>query len=164
MRYNRIKLNDIANGKRVNVSLFTQGCPHHCKGCFNGETWDFNGGKEFTEETLQYIIDNINVLTERDLSILGGEPLCEQNVDGVIHVCKTIKELFPDKMIYIWTGYLYENFNEKQKEVLQYIDVLVDGPFIEAKRDLKLKMKGSPNQRVIDVKKTLESNNIVLFC
>lgn len=163
MRYNKIKLNDIANGPKVNISLYTQGCPHHCKGCFNEETWDFNGGKEFTNRTLQYILDNINIDIERDLSILGGEPLCSQNLSGVIKLCSTIKDIFPDKKIYIWTGYTFETLNDKQKEILQYIDVLVDGPFILEKRDLKLKMRGSSNQRVIDIKKTLSEGNIILY-
>lgn len=162
MRYNTIKLNDIANGKGVNISLFTQGCPHHCKGCFNQETWDFNGGTEFTNHDLNYIINNLNMNNiDRNLSILGGEPLCPQNIDGVIKVCKTVKLIYPEKLIYIWTGYTIENFNDKQKEVLQYIDYLIDGRFELDKKDLNLKMRGSSNQRVIDVKESLLKNNIV---
>ena len=164
MRFSKIKDNDIANGLGVTMSLWTQGCPHHCKGCFNGETWDFDSGEEFEDSDLEYILENINKNNvHRDLSILGGEPLCPENVDGVIEVCKIFKEKFPEKKIYLWTGYVVEQFNEKQRNVLNYIDVLVDGPFVQAKRNLSLMMRGSSNQRVIDVKKSLDENKIVLF-
>ena len=164
MRFSKIKDNDIANGLGVTMSLWTQGCPHHCKGCFNGETWDFDAGEEFEDSDLEYILENINKNNvHRDLSILGGEPLCPENVDGVIEVCKIFKEKFPEKKIYLWTGYVVEQFNEKQRNVLNYIDVLVDGPFVQAKRNLSLIMRGSSNQRVIDVKKSLDENKIVLF-
>ena len=164
MRFSKIKDNDIANGLGVTMSLWTQGCPHHCKGCFNGETWDFDAGEEFEDSDLEYILENINKNNvHRDLSILGGEPLCPENVDGVIEVCKIFKEKFPEKKIYLWTGYVVEQFNEKQRNVLNYIDVLVDGPFVQAKRNLSLMMRGSSNQRVIDVKKSLDENKIFLF-
>ena len=164
MRFSKIKDNDIANGLGVTMSLWTQGCPHHCKGCFNGETWDFNAGEEFEDSDLKYILENINKNNvHRDLSILGGEPLCPENVDGVIEVCKIFKEKFPEKKIYLWTGYVVEQFNEKQRNVLNYIDVLVDGPFVQDKRNLSLMMRGSSNQRVIDVKKSIDENKIVLF-
>ncbi|MGM9532757.1 anaerobic ribonucleoside-triphosphate reductase activating protein [Intestinibacter sp.] len=164
MRFSKIKDNDIANGLGVTMSLWTQGCPHHCKGCFNGETWDFDAGEEFEDSDLEYILENINKNNvHRDLSILGGEPLCPENVDGVIEVCKIFKEKFPEKKIYLWTGYVVEQFNEKQRNVLNYIDVLVDGPFVQDKRNLSLMMRGSSNQRVIDVKKSLDENKIVLF-
>lgn len=164
MRFSKIKDNDVANGLGVTMSLWTQGCPHHCKGCFNGETWDFNAGEEFEDSDLKYILENINKNNvHRDLSILGGEPLCPENVDGVIEVCKIFKEKFPEKKIYLWTGYVVEGFNQKQREVLNYIDVLVDGPFVQDKRNLSLMMRGSSNQRVIDVKKSLDENKIVLF-
>lgn len=164
MRFSKIKDNDIANGLGVTMSLWTQGCPHYCKGCFNGETWDFNAGEEFEDSDLKYILENINKNNvHRDLSILGGEPLCPENVDGVIEVCKIFKEKFPEKKIYLWTGYVVEGFNQKQREVLNYIDVLVDGPFVQDKRNLSLMMRGSSNQRVIDVKKSIDENKIVLF-
>ena len=164
MRFSKIKDNDIANGLGVTMSLWTQGCPHHCKGCFNGETCDFNAGEEFEDSDLKYILENINKNNvHRDLSILGGEPLCPENVDGVIEVCKIFKEKFPEKKIYLWTGYVVEGFNQKQREVLNYIDVLVDGPFVQDKRNLSLMMRGSSNQRVIDVKKSIDENKIVLF-
>lgn len=164
MRFSKIKDNDIANGLGVTMSLWTQGCPHHCKGCFNGETWDFNTGEEFKDSDLEYIFSNINKNNvKRDLSILGGEPLCPENVDGVINVCKTFKKKYPNKKIYLWTGYVVDDFDEKQRDVLNYIDVLVDGPFVQKKRNLSLVMRGSSNQRVIDVKKSLEQNKIILF-
>ena len=136
MKFIKIKDNDIANGVGITMSLWTQGCPHHCKGCFNTETWDFNKGKEFTELDLKYIFDNINKNDiHRDLSILGGEPLCPQNIEGVINLCKEFKKIYPNKKIYIWTGYTLEEFNDTQKSILTYIDVIVDGKFIEEKRN-----------------------------
>lgn len=164
MKYTQIKDNDIANGVGITMSLWTQGCPHHCKGCFNMETWDFNKGKEFTELDLKYIFDNINKNDiHRDLSILGGEPLCPQNIEGVINVCKEFKKIYPNKKIYIWTGYTLEEFNDTQKSILKYIDVIVDGKFIEEKRNLSLKLRGSENQRVINVKETLKNKKIILI-
>ena len=164
MRINRIKDNDIANGFGITMSLWTQGCPHHCKGCFNGETWSFTDGEEFTEEKLNYIIENIDKHNvKRDLSILGGEPLCDENVEGVLQVCKIFKEKYPEKIIYIWTGYTWENFNELQREVLKYIDVLVDGKFEEDKKNISLTLRGSTNQRIINVKETLKENKLILF-
>ena len=164
MRINRIKDNDIANGFGITMSLWTQGCPHHCKGCFNGETWSFTDGEEFTEEKLNYIIENIDKHNvKRDLSILGGEPLCDENVEGVLQVCKIFKEKYPEKKIYIWTGYTWENFNELQREVLKDIDVLVDGKFEEDKKNISLTLRGSTNQRIINVKETLKENKLILF-
>ena len=158
MKFIKIKDNDIANGVGITMSLWTQGCPHHCKGCFNTETWDFNKGKEFTKSDLKYIFDNINKNDiHRDLSILGGEPLCPQNIEGVINLCKEFKKIYPNKKIYIWTGYTLEEFNDTQKSILKYIDVIVDGKFIEEKRNLSLKLRGSENQRVINVKETLKN-------
>ena len=117
MKFSKIKDNDIANGLGITMSLWTQGCPHHCKCCFNGETWDFESGKVFTEDDLDYIMKNINKNSvQRDLSILGGEPLCPENVDGVIEVCEKFKAKFPSKKISMWTGYIVEDFTEKQKD------------------------------------------------
>ena len=164
MRINRIKDSDIANGFGITMSLWTQGCPHHCKGCFNKETWNFTDGEEFTEENLNYIIDNIDKHNvKRDLSILGGEPLCDENIEGVLQVCQTFKEKYPQKKIYIWTGYTVENFNELQKEIFKYADILVDGKFEEDKKNITLTLRGSSNQRIIDVKETFKENKLVLF-
>lgn len=164
MRINRIKDNDIANGFGITMSLWTQGCPHRCKGCFNGETWSFTDGEEFTEDKLNYIIDNIDKNNiKRDLSILGGEPLCSENIDGVIYLCKRFKDKYPEKKIYLWTGYTVENFNEAQKEIFKYADILVDGKFEEDKKNISLTLRGSSNQRVINVKETIKENQVILF-
>ena len=128
------------------------------------QTWSFTDGEEFTEEKLNYIIENIDKHNvKRDLSILGGEPLCDENVEGVLQVCKIFKEKYPEKKIYIWTGYTWENFNELQREVLKYIDVLVDGKFEEDKKNISLTLRGSTNQRIINVKETLKENKLILF-
>ena len=152
MRFSKIKDNDIANGEGIVMSLWTQGCPHHCKGCFNLETCDFNGGKEFKEEDKEYILQNIDKNNiKRNLSILGGEPLCNQNIQGVISLCKAFKEKYPEKIIYVWTGYVLEEFDDTQKKILDYIDVLIDGKFEIDNKDLSLKLRGSTNQRIIDI-------------
>lgn len=164
MRFSKIKDNDIANGLGITMSFWTQGCPHHCNGCFNKETWNYNSGKEFTHEDLNYILENINKNNiKRDLSILGGEPLCPENVEGVINLCKEFKRNYPEKIIYLWTGYTIENFDNTQKEILNYIDILVDGKFEEENKNLSIKLRGSSNQRVIDVKQYLENDTVILY-
>lgn len=156
MKFSKIKQNDIANGIGIVMSIWTQGCPHHCKGCFNVDTWDFNSGKEFTQKDLNYILDNIDKNNiKRDLSILGGEPLCPENIDGVIKLCKEFKTKYPNKKIYIWTGYIIEEFDDIQREVLNYINILIDGKFEEDKKNLSIMLRGSENQRIIDVKELL---------
>lgn len=164
MRYSQIKLNDIANSDTgVNMSVWSQGCPHHCEDCFNPETWDFNKGEIFTPETMEYIYENIDKHIKRNLSILGGEPLSPPNIEGTLELCKNFKERYPNKKIYLWTGYIIEEFNSKQTEILRYIDVLVDGRFEKELKDIKLKLKGSSNQRIIDVQKSLNQNKVVLY-
>lgn len=164
MRFSKIKDNDIANGLGITMSFWTQGCPHHCKGCFNKETWNFEDGEEFTQEDLKYIIENINKNNiKRDLSILGGEPLCPQNIEGVITLCKEFKRHYPEKLIYLWTGYTIENFDDIQKEILNYIDILIDGKFEEDRKNLSIKLRGSSNQRVINVKRYLEDDAVILY-
>ena len=153
MRFSKIKDNDIANGIGITLSVWTQGCPHRCKGCFNKETWTFNEGNEFTNDDLNYIISNIDSFNvKRNLSILGGEPLCPENVEGVINLCREFKKVYPDKLIYLWTGYTIEEFNQKQKQILEYVDFIIDGKFEEAKKNLNLKLRGSSNQRIFDIK------------
>ena len=153
MRFSKIKNNDIVNGIGITLSVWTQGCPHHCKGCFNKETWTFNEGNEFTNDDLNYIISNIDSFNvKRNLSILGGEPLCPQNVEGVINLCREFKKVYPDKLIYLWTGYTLEEFNQKQKQILEYVDFIIDGKFEEAKKNLNLHLRGSSNQRIFDIK------------
>lgn len=164
MRINRIKDNDIANGFGITMSIWTQGCPHHCKGCFNGETWSFTEGREFCEDDLKYILDNIDKNNiKRNLSILGGEPLCPDNIDGVINLCKRFKAKYPYKKIYVWTGYVVEDFNETQNEIFKYADILVDGKFEEDKRNLSLTLRGSDNQRVIDIVQSVKQEKLVLL-
>lgn len=163
MRFSKIKDNDVANGRGITMSLWTQGCPHHCEGCFNEETWDYQKGQEFTSTDLQYILTHINENgVDRNFAVLGGEPLCPPNIEGVIDVCKQVKLLYPNKEIYVWTGYTFEILDETQKKILKYIDFLIDGRYENTKRNLSLNLRGSFNQRVIDVKSSLVEGNIVL--
>lgn len=165
MRYIKIRPNDVVNGEGIMVSLWTQGCPHHCKGCFNTETWDFNKGKEFKEKQAYEILKLLDDKgVNRNLSILGGEPLCPQNIDGVLSLCRFIKKLRPQTKIYVWTGYVLEELaNKYSLEKFSDIDVLVDGKFEESLKDLTLTMRGSKNQRVIDIRKTLKSCKVVNY-
>lgn len=162
MRYNKIRKMDISNGPGVRVSIFMQGCSFHCKNCFNPETWDFRSGTEFTDETIDKIIDLANNDYIKGLSILGGEPMHPNNIKGTTKLAKKFKEIYPDKTIWVWSGFLFDR-DLKDKEVLNYIDVLVDGRYEDELHDFTLKWKGSSNQRVIDVKKTLKNNKIVLL-
>lgn len=164
LRFSKIKDNDVANGVGITMSLWTQGCPHHCPECFNKETWNYKGGKEFTSDDMQYIIDNIDIHgISRNLSILGGEPLCPENIKGVIDVCKEFKKHFPNKTIYLWTGYVLEDFTAIQSGVLAYIDILIDGRFDVNKKDLLLKMRGSSNQRIIDIQESMKQGQLVEY-
>lgn len=157
MRYAGIIKNDIAAGEGVNVTFFTQGCPFHCEGCHNPQTWDFLGGKEFTMDTINEIIAAIgdNGVT-RNLSIMGGEPLCPENVFLTTMVLSNIQEKYPNIKYYLWTGYTYEELVEKHDSkidwILDHIDYLIDGPFILAERDITLAMRGSRNQRILNMK------------
>lgn len=162
MRYNKIRKMDISNGPGVRVSIFMQGCSFHCKNCFNPETWDFKSGTEFTDETIDKIIDLANNDYIKGLSILGGEPMHPNNIKGTTKLAKKFKEIYPDKTIWVWSGFLFDR-DLKDKEVLNYIDVLVDGRYEDELHDFTLKWRGSSNQRVIDVKKTLKNNKIVLL-
>ena len=162
MKYNKIRKMDISNGPGVRVSIFMQGCSFHCKNCFNPETWDFKSGTEFTDETIDKIIDLANNDYIKGLSILGGEPMHPNNIKGTTKLAKKFKEIYPDKTIWVWSGFLFDR-DLKDKEVLNYIDVLVDGRYEDELHDFTLKWRGSSNQRVIDVKKTLKNNKIVLL-
>ena len=161
MRYNQIRKMDISNGPGVRVSIFFQGCHFHCKDCFNSETWDFNKGKIFNDEIIDEIINFSNYEYISGLSILGGEPMHPTNVLGTIELAKRFKEKYPNKTIWAWTGYKFEDL--PNKDVLNYLDVLVDGQFITELHSFDLKWKGSANQRVIDVKKTLKNNEIIIY-
>lgn len=162
MHYNKIRKMDVSNGEGIRVSIFMQGCVFNCKGCFNPETHDFNGGKEFTDETIDRVIELCSKEYIVGLSILGGEPLHPKNIDGTTKLAKKFKEVYPDKNIWVWSGFLFDR-DLKDKEVLNYIDVLVDGQYNCDLYSPKLKWKGSSNQRVIDVQKSLESGNVVLY-
>lgn len=162
MRYNKIRKMDISNGPGVRVSIFMQGCTFKCKNCFNPETHDFNGGEEFTNEVIDKVLDLCNKDYIVGLSILGGEPLHPKNIEGTTLLAKKFKEKFKDKTIWVWSGFLYDR-DLKDKEILNYIDVLVDGQFKEELHNPKLKWCGSSNQRVIDVKKSIEENKIILY-
>lgn len=157
MRYAGIIKNDIAAGEGVNVTFFTQGCPLHCEGCHNPQTWDFLGGKEFTNNTLNEIKAAIRANgIIRNLSIMGGEPLCQENLFLVSMLIMNIQLDFPEIKIYVWTGYTYEELvkrhDQKVDWILDHIDYLIDGPFILAERDITLAMRGSRNQRILNVK------------
>ena len=157
MRYAGIIKNDIAAGEGVNVTFFTQGCPFHCEGCHNPQTWDFLGGKEFTADTINEIIAAIGDNgVKRNLSIMGGEPMCPENLFLTTMVLLNIQQRYPDIKYYIWTGYTYEELaarhDSKTDWILDHIDYLIDGPFILAERDITLGMMGSRNQRILNMK------------
>ena len=162
MKYNLIRKMDISNGPGVRVSIFMQGCEFHCKNCFNPETWDFKGGKEFTDDTIKEVINLAKPGHIKGLSILGGEPMHPKNIDGTAKIAKAFKEAYPEKTVWAWSGYLFDK-DLKDKEALKYIDVLVDGQYQDELHDFNLKWRGSSNQRVIDVQKSLKENEIVLF-
>lgn len=209
MRYASIRNLDVSNGENIGVSLFTQGCDRkpHCKNCFNPETWDFNGGKEWTEKTKNKFMELIDRPYIKRISILGGEPLAEQNLDDVLSLIKEIREKypisqnpnsenigksrvledenskeirisFPQKTIWLYTGYSYPDIfrgqpsclsqkglnNFKRREIIELCDVVVDGEYIDEQKDLTLKWRGSKNQHVIDVKQSIVPNKVVLYC
>ena len=162
MRYNKIRKMDISNGPGLRVSIFMQGCTFNCKNCFNKETHDFNGGKEFTDEVIEKIIKLAEPGEIKGLSILGGEPLHPKNIEGTTKLAKKFKSIYKDKTIWLWTGFLFDK-NLKDFEILNYIDVLVDGVYKDELHDFRLKYRGSSNQRVIDVKKSLKEDKIILI-
>lgn len=161
MRYNKIRKMDISNGPGVRVSIFMQGCTFNCKNCFNPETHDFNGGLPFTDEVIKQILD----LSKEDhiagLSILGGEPMHPKNIDSSLKLAKTFKEKYPNKTIWVWSGFLFDDL--KDLEIIKYIDYLVDGRYIDELNNPSLKWKGSSNQRVIDVQKSLKNRKVILY-
>lgn len=157
MRYASIRDLDISNGNDIGVALFTQGCHFHCKNCFNKSTWDFDGGKEFTKETCDKFMKLVNRPFIKRVSILGGEPLAKENVDDVCNVLKQIK----NKTIWVYTGHTFETV--KNYDIMKYIDYLVDGQYVDELRDLRLKFRGSSNQRIIDVQKSLKENKVILY-
>lgn len=159
MRYADLKLNDTANGPGVNVSFWVQGCPIHCAECQNPDTWDFDGGKEFSPEVLDSLLEALTANgVKRNLSILGGEPLCDENLFLTELVIREVKKVYPEVKIYLWTGYLYNDLINKTKTnnhlryILSQLDKLVDGPFKIEERDITLYMRGSRNQKIFDLK------------
>ena len=181
MRYAQIRNMDISNGENLGVSLFVQGCQFHCKNCFNPETWNFNGGKEWTEEIKNKFFGLINRPYIKRVSILGGEPLADNNVFDVLNLILEIKNKFPDKSIWLYTGYTWKNLIDEftiyqytpfasgadewltRYEIIENVDVVVDGRYIDEQKDLTLKWCGSYNQRVIDAKRSLNEHKIVLY-
>ena len=192
MRYAQIRELDISNGEGVGVALFVQGCHFHCYNCFNPDTWDFNGGKEWTQEVEDKLIELANKPYIKRLSILGGEPLADENLDGVLHLVDRFRLSLPNKTIWLYTGYevnlesyeiltigkeyaktRYEftttqpsrsnTANFLRKSILNNVDVLVDGRYIDSQRDVNLKWRGSKNQRVIDIKQSLQKGKVTLW-
>ena len=171
MNFGEIKKCDIANGEGVRVSLFVSGCTHHCKGCFNAQTWDFNFGEEFTKEVEDALLEDLAPSYIVGLTLLGGEPMEPENQRALVPFLRRVKERFPDKTIWCYTGYTYDGdlveggraWCEVTDEMLSVIDVLVDGEFVEALKDIRLVFKGSTNQRIINLKETLEKGEIVLY-
>ena len=165
MRYNKIRKMDISNGPGVRVSIFVQGCAFNCKGCFNPETHDFNSGKEFTTMEVDKIIQLANKNYIDGLSVLGGEPLHPKNIESVSMLCEYFKYKYPDKTIWVWTGFKYEDIlkRENNYNIFNYIDVLVDGQFEIQNKDIRLKYCGSTNQRVIDIKETNKGKGVIIY-
>ena len=173
MKYAKIKKCDVANGPGVRVSLFVSGCNHHCKNCFNREAWDFNYGNDFTEEEENQIIEDLKPEHISGLSLLGGEPFERQNQEGLLPLVKKVKATYPNKKIWCYTGFTFDKQilgemieqenRETTKDLLANIDYIVDGRFVEELKDPKLRFRGSSNQRIIDVKKSLDKKEIVLW-
>ena len=171
MNYAAIKNCDIANGPGVRVSLFVSGCTHRCKGCFNEVAWDFNYGQPFTQQTIDALLTMLAPPHVKGITILGGEPFEPENQPAVLELLRQIKKKYPEKSIWVFSGYLFDRDilsgrlgnPEITEEYLSYIDVLVDGPFILEKKDLSLRFRGSSNQRIINVPASLSQGQIVLW-
>ena len=161
MRYNLIRKMDISDGPGVRASIFMQGCEFHCKNCFNPETWNFEGGKEFTDDTIKEVLDICSSPQIKGLSILGGEPMHPNNIEGTTKLAKAFKEKYPNKTIWAWSGFKFDEYL-KDKDVAKYLDVVVDGQYKDELHDFRLKWRGSSNQRVIDVQKSLKKGEVVL--
>jgi len=172
MNYANIKNCDVANGEGVRVTLFVSGCTNRCEHCFQPETWDFNFGEPFTKEVEDKILDMLKAVYINGLTLLGGEPFEPQNQHALLPFVKRVRKAYPDKNIWAFSGFTYDELLsdgshprcEVTDELLSLIDVLVDGRYVHAKRNLSLKFRGSSNQRVIDLKKTKENGSVTLFC
>ena len=171
MNYATIKNNDIANGPGVRVSLFVSGCTHRCPGCFNEVAWDFAYGEPFTQQTIGDLIKMLSANHIKGLTLLGGEPFEPQNQPEVLNLLRQVKAALPEKSIWAYSGYIFEKDilagrlgpNEITEELISYVDVLVDGPFVQSKKNLSLRFRGSENQRLIDVKASLQAGETVLW-
>lgn len=171
MNYADIKQYDVANGPGIRVSLFVSGCNHACKGCFNEVAWDFNYGDPFTQENIDQIIKYMEPSYVEGITILGGEPMEPANQAGILPLLRKIKEVYPDKTIWLFTGFLFDrdilgrmiDTVPETKEILSYLDVMVDGPFVMELKDLNLYFKGSSNQRTILVQESLQEDKIILW-
>lgn len=161
MNYQKISHSDVSNGSGVGMVLWVSGCTQHCFGCHNPETWDFNSGIPYTPEIETEIINSLKPDYISRLTLSGGHPLEAENIETVFDLCKKVKSIYPNKKIWLYTGYTWENINGLP--ILKYVDVLVDGKFVQDLRDITLKWKGSSNQRVIDVQKSLEKGKIILW-
>ena len=180
MRFASMRALDISNGENVGVSLFVQGCPFHCYNCFNPDTWDFNGGKEWTEKTKNKFLELIDKPYIKRVSLLGGECLAEQNLDDILSLVNEVRLSFPEKTIWLYTGYTWnqimcpivtddinpirDKIIQIRKDIIKNVDILVDGEYIDEQRNLSKKWAGSDNQRVIDVRQSLRQNKIILYC
>ena len=177
IRYTQIRECDISNGERIGVALFVQGCHFHCYNCFNQETWDFNGGKEWTQEVEDKFIELASRPYIQRISILGGEPLADENLDGVLKLVNRIRLSLPQKTIWLYTGYTWEQLfedddfdisggiceNQTRRAIVLMSDVIVDGKYIDSQRDITLRWRGSLNQRVIDTQQSLQKGEIILW-
>jgi len=168
MNYADLRPIDVANGPGIRVSLFVSGCTHRCKECFNPETWDFGYGSPFTEEEVSAILTHLAPAHIRGLSLLGGEPFEPENQSAVLRLVRRVREVYPDKDVWCYSGYLYEALREGKvgshsRALLEQLDVLVDGPFVIEKKDLSLRFRGSSNQRLIDVPESLRTGAVVLW-
>ena len=162
IRLSGIAYESLVNGPGMRRVFFSQGCKHNCKGCFNPETHDFNGGKEFTDDTIKRVMELCENENVEGLSILGGEPMHPKNIEGTTKLAKTFKEKFPNKNLWAWTGFQFDK-DLKDKEVLKYIDVLVDGQYADELHNPTLSWRGSENQRVIDVQKSLKNGEVTVW-
>lgn len=163
MRYAQIRKMDISNGEGIGIAVFTQGCPFHCKNCFNPETWDFDGGTDWTQAEEDKVVELLGSPHIKRLTILGGEPLINNNKEALMQLLERAKRLYPAKKVWLYTGAKYEDVIKSFADVLQYVDVLIDGRYVDELRDYSLKFRGSSNQRVIDVQKSVAENKVVLY-
>lgn len=163
MNYAQIRNMDISNGRGIGVSLYTSGCRFHCKNCFNYELWDLDYGKKFDDAAKELLFNSLKEPFVKRFSVLGGEPMIEENRNEVYNLLKEVKQKYPDKVIWLYSGYKYEELLSIFPQIFEVIDTLVDGQFVDALKDFKLKFRGSSNQRIIDIKKTKEQNKIILW-